>query len=454
MSFAVAYPPQHPSVAVTLTIDGIWDVEWKLVAHAVDEERQTLLYNNIISLPRADSSFRLKLELGANIRAIFLNVLHKVNQDKLSYWNEYGRAVWHASLKPKYKAPLGKLGTKEKVGTANFEVIGVSERSDLQLLDDGYFVASSKQLAHLREIMRKNKAWFGAKMESQEVTLTPKIEPVDNILNRVHMSEYHNSSKDLVGACFAMVKPYDTESTSTYLEMFRKAEKLLGDSPEAVDVLGAGLQLFASDERIAYVSDYRLNADGSKFFLESWSCNAREDGGGDCEDKAFELMSVANEFQAGEWKRCGNKIDNDFLNKLLKESRKYEFGICLGMMVGGCKKKTAHAFVVGVPKDTSDAYLVLDGVDPRKPRWGDIGGWNNPFFKDTDTKYQYFVTWATAQGEKCFCKDDRYGVQNLDDKVTMTNTFELSLEELAALKSVILAVRPVLRRVAPPRRSS
>ena len=409
-----------------------------------------------IRLP--DSETRDKRYKRRDVVAVFLTLLRKVECG----WVEHGRAAWHAGLTGFCTRDLKLRGVEGTWGRVTFTVHGVKSNTDLVFLTGDYFVATKEQKTALAEEARKSETWF------------QNVKPSVPVLDKVHMALYDNAVKELPGWTFLQCEPEDEEAEETYEHVFRCATRLLGHRPERVEwaaseesflmsVLGVGLQLFGAS--VSYLRDYRV-ANGAEKRVESFSCNAREDGVGDCEDIAFEKVSVAGEFG-------GREFGPPMLGALAAVAAAFDFGLCLGIMSNGETTRQAHAYVVAVrrgdgvkgPRDV----MVMDGVRMRYPLWNAGADGSPPRIPgavglayDTDGSYAHFVTLcfkcpASGEGanggaskpETYFrpTKTETYG-SSLRGTFALRPTTQVSPEALAAAREVVLANRPFYR--APP----
>ena len=301
----------------------------------------------------------------------------------------------------------------------------------VRIADDPWFFARSLQERNMLEAyVQETMNWFlkGGSVEA--------LSPSEPILHKAHMPMYNNNVLGMPGWAFLLNRVEGSDSESTYAEAFHiayvtsyggsyartrdgfKSTASLGDldKDKVREVMMRGLQLFAAS--LKYRSDTRDVGDGNLKTVESFCHTARQDGVGDCEDHAYQLVVAATKFA-----ELDLSPDSE-LRAIQDYAKKFHFGLVLGTVTS--TNTQAHAFNAAIDKgyflETSDTtipkerIIIMDGTNPL----GERGALSEEY--DSSSKgfkrpgwYKHLVCFMspTAPGHEYFFKtkeENTYGV--------------------------------------------
>ena len=349
--------------------------------------------------------------------AIFLCVLVPHSRG----WIENGRTVWtrgetgkkQLHLRDPQKKPRGRAMLSDAPPSWT---TGSRPRKMVSLGRDGWFFATSKEEAFLKKYVKENQAWFSG--EKTKRALFPEWD-------RVHMPMYDNNVDGLPGWSFLQNENMDTTETA-FRESFCIAARLLKkraqienlenlNLQEKTEVLGVGLQLFGSS--ITYEHDVCFDSDGKEIPSEVFSSTAREDGVGDCEDIAYEIICASKTLQRKYllWK-------DPLVRSMAKIAKTFVFGLCLSSVKNNTE---AHAIVLAMPRSWVETFngvenktyenrgskcLLLDGVCLRKPIWRD----DNRHIVPRQSQERHKIT-AREDVDSFYCGAISVSVNEADD---------------------------------------
>jgi hypothetical protein len=255
----------------------------------------------------------------------------------------------------------------------------LTPQDPVRIVDDPWFFARSLQERNMLEAyVQETMNWFlkGGSVEA--------LSPSEPILHKAHMPMYNNNVLGMPGWAFLLNRVEGSDSESTYAEAFHiayvtsyggsyartrdgfKSTASLRDLDKVKvrEVMMRGLQLFAAS--LKYRSDTRDVGDGNLKTVESFCHTARQDGVGDCEDHAYQLVVAATKFAELEL-----SPDSE-LRAIQEYAKKFHFGLVLGTVTS--TNTQAHAFNAAIdklyfqnPSETTnpkEKIIIMDGTNP------------------------------------------------------------------------------------------